>query len=120
MGKQKRMDQVKLILETYQRTNSIKSTARQLGISKNTVRSYLRKLEVEQAPIKEVLALEEDDAIKLMYSQEEKASMDRAVILKSKMEYFIKELRRVGVTKYLLWQEYRIEYPLGYGYSQFL
>jgi len=119
MGKQKRMDQVKLILETYQRTNSIKSTARQLGMSKNTVRSYLRKLEVEQAPIKEVLALEEDDAIKLMYSQEEKASMDRAVILKSKMEYFIKELRRVGVTKYLLWQEYRIEYPLGYGYSQF-
>lgn len=119
MGKQKRMDQVRLILETYQRTNSIKSTARQLGISKNTVRSYLKKLKGGKEQIKEVLDLEEGDAIELMYSQEGKVSVDRTAILYSKMAYWIKELRRVGVTKYLLWQEYRLDYPSGYGYSQF-
>ena len=30
-----------------------------------------------------------------------------------------RELRREGVTRFLLWQEYREAYPDGYGYSQF-
>lgn len=35
------------------------------------------------------------------------------------LDYLHKELRRKGVTLKLLWQEYRREYPEGYGYSQF-
>lgn len=31
----------------------------------------------------------------------------------------LKELKRVGVSRYLLWQEYRVKHPDGYGYSQF-
>jgi len=30
-----------------------------------------------------------------------------------------KELKRVGVTKHLLWQEYRAQHPRGYMFSQF-
>ena len=44
---------------------------------------------------------------------------DRESIFLSQINYWIKELRRVGVTRHLLWQEYRKEYPQGYGYSQF-
>lgn len=40
MGKLKRMDQVKEILKTYLVTKSLKATARQLRISKNTVKEY--------------------------------------------------------------------------------
>lgn len=38
---------------------------------------------------------------------------------KGKLDYFSKELGRVGVTKQLLWEEYRSDYPLGYSRSQF-
>jgi len=39
--------------------------------------------------------------------------------LESKFLHFEKELKRVGVTRQLLWHEYKLEYPGGYGYSQF-
>ena len=40
MSKPKRMDQIKAIIETYLNTKSIKSTARRLQVSKNTVKAY--------------------------------------------------------------------------------
>ena len=40
MGKLKRMDQVRLIIETYLQTQSIKATARRLKVARNTVKSY--------------------------------------------------------------------------------
>jgi hypothetical protein len=38
---------------------------------------------------------------------------------KGKFDYFSKELCRVGVTKRLLWEDYRSDYPVGYSHSQF-
>jgi len=34
-------------------------------------------------------------------------------------DYFIKELKRTGVTKQIPWEEYRKLHPNGYGKSQF-
>jgi transposase len=38
---------------------------------------------------------------------------------KSNLNFFAKELERVGVDKQTLWTEYKLDYPLGYGRSQF-
>src|SRR5690606_28906910 len=35
------------------------------------------------------------------------------------LDYYAKELKRLGVTKKLLWEEYKQATPDGYGYSQF-
>jgi transposase len=35
------------------------------------------------------------------------------------MSYFEQELRRTGVSRWLLWSEYKAAYPKGYNYSQF-
>ncbi len=43
MGKIKRMDQVRLIIETYIATKSFKAAARRLHISKNTIKTYIRR-----------------------------------------------------------------------------
>ncbi|MGJ1316806.1 DDE-type integrase/transposase/recombinase, partial [Sphingobacterium multivorum] len=43
----------------------------------------------------------------------------RRIHLESQFSYLFSELRRVGVTRQLLWQEYIIEYPDGFGYSRF-
>jgi len=45
MAKQKRMDQIKNLLRNYMASGSIKATARQLKVSKNTVREYIRRAE---------------------------------------------------------------------------
>src|SRR5699024_4735028 len=44
---------------------------------------------------------------------------DRFTDFKAQIDYFLKELKRKGVTKRLLWEEYKAQYPGGYKYSQF-
>lgn len=39
--------------------------------------------------------------------------------MKPKRDYFLKELKRTGVTKQILWEEYLNQHPDGYRYTQF-
>ena len=119
MGELKRMDQIRNILEVYLDTKSIKGTARRLGISKNTVREYLRRVQNRELSISEVLELPEQAFLDVVYNPCSGPSTSREVVFVSKIDYWIKELRRVGVTRRLLWEEYRKEEPDGFGYSQF-
>jgi len=76
-----------------------KTIARQLGISKNTVKEYL--LKEQSNTTKEVLA------------------SSRLSDCHSFFPYCKEELGRTGVTRQILWAEYKAKYPSGYGYSQF-
>lgn len=119
MGKIKRMDQVKLIIETYLSCGSIKGTSRRLQVSKNTVRQYVRLGKDHYADLSKVLAVPESKLLEVFYSDKNKQVDGRESTFQSKLSYWLKELRRVGVTRHLLWQEYRLEQTDGYGYSQF-
>jgi DNA-binding NarL/FixJ family response regulator len=55
-GKAKAMSQIKHLLRLHRQGDSIKSSARTLGISKNTVKSYLIKLATGNLPVAELLA----------------------------------------------------------------
>ena len=46
-------------------------------------------------------------------------SNSRQAVFDSKLNYYLKELTRTGVTRQLLWQEYISIYPDGYAYTQF-
>ncbi|MEJ7559857.1 MAG: helix-turn-helix domain-containing protein [Pedobacter sp.] len=58
-GKAKAMSQIKQLLRLHKQGDSIKSMARTLGISRNTVKSYLIKLATGKLVIAELLALED-------------------------------------------------------------
>lgn len=45
--------------------------------------------------------------------------MNAAQFFVQRADYFSSELRKRGVTRQLLWEEYRKENPGGYSYSQF-
>ena len=93
--------------------------ARNLGISRNTVKSYLTKLATGKLPVAELLALE-DPVLESRFHAGNPAYKDpRFEHLSSNLDYFRKELALVGVTKKLLWEEYIQVYSDGYGYSQF-
>lgn len=63
------------------------------------------------------------DVFKLLTDEEIKAKLNPPAIIPkrvtSDMEYLNRELKRKGVTLYLLWEEYKSNNPDGYKYSQF-
>jgi len=119
MAKQKRMDQIKNILRNYLLSGTIKATARQLKVSKNTIREYIRRAEVYSTDLSVVLELDEETLNRIFYAADSGHSSARLAVFEQQIEYWLKELRRTGVTRELLWQEYRLEHPDGYGYTQF-
>lgn len=75
-----------------------KTIARELGLSKNTVKSYLDVSEDKDG---------------------DSPGESRKEDLYSFFPYCRSELPRTGVTRQILWGEYRSRYPDGYSYSQF-
>ena len=118
-GKAKPMSQIKQLLQLQKQGKSRKYIARSLGISKNTVKAYLTKLVLIKMSIDELLSLEGPE-LEIKFHVGNPAYKDeRFEHLKSHLEYFEKELPKHGVNRRLLWEEYRADYPLGYGYTQF-
>lgn len=120
-GKPKFMSQIKQLLRLHQQGNSKKFIARSLRMSRNTVKSYLLKLEAGGWDIEALLVLEDASLEHLFLVGNPAYKEDRYDVFKNKFEYFIAELKRKGVTKHLLWQEYRQSDQSGeaYSYSQF-
>jgi len=118
-GKAKPMSQIKQLLRLHKQGDSIKSIARTLGISKNTVKSYLIKLAAGKLPVAELLELD-DPVLEGKFHAGNPAYKDpRFEQLSGNLDYLSAELKKVGVTKKLLWEEYISCYPEGYAYSQF-
>ncbi len=118
MAKLKRMDQVMAILRTYLETESIKATSRRLKVSKNTVRTYVRRVSGLGEDLKTILELGQEEVMRICTPAEDETRSTEEDF-ESQVDYWIDELRRVGVTRQLLWEEYRERYAGGYSYSQF-
>lgn len=118
-GKPKLMSQIKQLLRLHRQGDSIKSIARDLGISKNTVKSYLNKLANGGFSLSTLLELD-DPVLEGKFHLGNPAYKDpRFEHLSTNLDYFASELKRPGVTKKLLWEEYIVVYENGYAYSQF-
>ena len=119
-GKPKPMSQIKQLLRLHQQSSSIKSIARKTGLSRNTIKSYLSKLKGLKMDIPELLELEYPVLEAKFHAGNPDYKDPRYDQLKSRLDYFAKELTTgVGITKHLLWEEYREVVSPAYGYSQF-
>ena len=118
-GKPKPMSQIKQLLQLHQQGKGKKEIARILGISRNTVKSYLRKIEESSLNITDLLKLEDPSLEGKFHAGNPSYKEDRYEHFKANVDYFFKELKRTGVTRQLLWEEYKAGYPQGYSHSQF-
>lgn len=118
-GKPKPMSQIKQLLKLHQEGESKKSIARILRISRNTVKGYLTKLSALSVDIEELLALDDPELEKQFHGGNPAYKDNRYEHLKLRLDYYVGELSKVGVTRNLLWEEYKVDYPNGYGRSQF-
>ena len=118
-GTPKSMSQIKQLLQLHQQGKSIKFIARTLGMSKNTVKTYLDKASSSELGVQGLLKLDDPILEGEFHARNPAYKDERYVHFIDNLDYFAKELQRKGVTRMLLWQEYRQEYPQGYGHSQF-
>lgn len=117
-GKTKPMSIVKQILLQLHHGQSKKSIVRDLGVSKNTVRRYSQLAQGSGYPLEELIKLE-DPELEAILNRQVTVSRDHFNDIEELFPWIKDELRRTGVTRYLLWGEYRTRYPDGYSYSQF-
>ena len=124
-GKPKRMSQIKQLILLHQQGKGRKTIARVLGMSKNTVKTYLNKVNVlisdqsKRLTIKDLIQMEDPVLEAKFHPGNPAYKDDRFDQFKAKVAHYQKELSRTGVNKKLLWEEYKRENPGGYSYSQF-
>jgi len=119
------MSQIKQLLLLYQQGKGKKTIAKVLGMSKTTVKMYLHKLESficetdQSLSIAELVKLENPVLEAKFHAGNPAYKDERYEHFKANLDYFLKELKGTGVSRRLLWEEYRSGYCSGYGYSQF-
>lgn len=111
------MSKVKQVIRMHESGVSIKGISRKLGISRNTVKEYLKKIHSQNLSPPELLEKDTPELEGMFISSV--YTSKKYLQLESQFPYFEKELKRTGVTRQLLWHEYKEKHPDGYGYSQF-
>jgi len=118
-GKPKRMSEIKALIRLHKQGKKKKVIARMLGMSKNTVKVYLEKLTQSEMSVDELLLLGDVELEAKFHPGNAAYSDERFEQLKEQLDYYAAELKRKGVTRKLLWGEYRGQHPNGYGLTQF-
>jgi transposase len=118
-AKKKTMSTIKQILRLHRQMEPIKKIARIVGISKNTVKRYIRCSTELGIDVTELLSMDDLSLEVLFEKPDNQTDSNRHSFLESQYESWMKELKRPGVTRYLLWQEYKLSHPQGYSYTQF-
>lgn len=118
-GKPKSMSKIKQLIQLHEQGKGVKFIARTLDISKNTVKAYLEKVATSKLNVEALMKLEDPILEGEFHAGNPAYKDERYEHFIGKLDYFVQELGRRGVTKMLLWEEYRQDYPQGYGHSQF-
>ena len=114
------MLQIRHILRLLQEGKSKRKIAGILHSGRHTIDGYVARIEQTGMDPSLLSKLTDVELANLIYPNGASKQADfRYENLSSKLDYFHKELKKTGVTKLLLWGEYRQENPDGYGYSQF-
>lgn len=113
-----RMTHFKQILRLFSQGQKIKAIVRETGISRTTIKRYLRIIKDRELNLEELLLME-DLRIEHLLNSPLKTEKERHQDFMMRLDKLQQELQHPHVTKQLLWEEYKREYPDGYQYSQF-
>lgn len=116
----KRIDmlQLKQLLRLYTQGVSKLKISKQLGLSRNTVKKYIGLFHEHRLTYEELSELSAED-IEDLFDTSVLEPDGKEKLLDAYFPYVSKELKKVGVTRFILWEEYKNKYAEGYSYSQF-
>lgn len=114
-----KMIKVREILRYKEQSHfSERAISRALNISRPVVKQYLTLFEKSGLDYEAIQQMDDDILLEVL-SDKSPAMSPRLQTLTDQFEYFIKELKRPGVTLQRLWEEYIVQHPDGFQYSQF-
>ena len=96
-----------------------KAIASYLGMSRTTVKKYLSRLKGSRVDLEGVFSLSDKDLSSLLQDRTPLPANKRKEELEQLLPIYFKRLKRKGVTRKMLYEEYRQKYPDGYGISRF-
>ena len=115
------MQQIRAIIQLIDKGYSYRKIARELKINRKPITDYDKLFIASGLPYSSLRQLSDEDLVAIVFPRQgiAKPENDRHKDFTDRLGYFLTELKRTGVTRLLLWEEYRKEYPDGYGYTQF-
>ena len=116
----KSMNEIKQVLRLhFERGLAIKSISRELGMSKNTVKEYLRRFAASGVSLEHILK-QEASSLSSVLRPEHATITSRYSAFLERADYYLKELKQhKHLTKQLLWEEEFTQGRIQYRYSQF-
>lgn len=93
--------------------------ATQTGVARNTLKKYLAAFTSSGLCFEEINELSDKDLEDLFVKPQEQPISEKLQTLFNLFPFIDKELKKKGVTRQLLWEQYRRDHPDGLGKSQF-
>lgn len=119
------MHLVRTIIQSLDKNLSLRHIARELKLSRKTVTRYVTRLQHSGFSPAELRLLDDARLASLVYTPADSTNFSTSACdprkqhFLSLIDYFTRELKRPGVTRLLLWQEYTKKTSPFFGYTQF-
>lgn len=114
------MVQIRRILQLHLAGSSKLGISKAMLIHRKTADNYISKLETTGKRVEELLQLDDKSLRDIFYKAINPVIEDKRYgTLKNILPDIAPDLKKQGVTRKLLWEEYKETNPDGYGYTQF-
>jgi transposase len=113
------MSKLRRLIQLHTQGKSKLFISRYLDLSRNTVDKYIAQFKLLGLSLEEVEKLTDIDLDKLFFIRVQEELPPRIKALYSFFPYMEKELKRTGVTRQTMWEEYITKHPEGVKRSQF-
>lgn len=113
------MNKIRQILQLFTQGRSKLLISEQTGIARNTVKKYLKEFISSGLTYNEINELSDKELESLFIKAEQQPLNPKLEVLFNLFPSYDKELRKKGVTRQMLWEQYKFAHPTGVGRSQF-
>jgi len=114
------MKDIRRIISLLEKGFSARQISGEMRLSRNTVSNYIGRFKASSFTGEQLLKMDDAAFSAIAYASTMQSQPEpKKEYFISRTEYFLGELKRTGVTRGLLWEEYKKECPNGYSYSQF-
>lgn len=113
------MSNIRYILRLHTQKIGNFEIMKQTGIPRSTLRKYIKDFKKSSLSFEEINELSDKDLDELFLKPQSKPADVKQQVLLNLFPAIDKELKRKGVTRKILWEEYLKKHPDGYGYCRF-
>ena len=113
------MSKIRQILLLHHQGRSKLAIATQSGMSRNTLKKYLKQFTESKLTFDQIRELSDKDLEELFAKPREQPISEKLQTLVHLFPSTHKELKKKGMTRQLLWAQYKAAQPDGFGVSQF-